>query len=240
MKIRRLNSKYKEFSEAAGLPMQKERMKVTYTDDASIAKAAVKKAASTPQTLANSGRYGIMNTIGKEPIAITDEAIEKVPLVKPSGWSDEQAKNLQSAHKELLQYAKTEPIGTECGFLIDKSGSVVLRKTGELLSVRMPDISSEHMLVHNHPNNETFSRSDIESFLWRENMYGVTAIGNDGFTVHGMFKTDRYDGMNALDTYLGYRDRLLKIEEQKTDLEAYFNLIDKLMEDFKHHGIEVI
>lgn len=31
VKIRRLNSKYKEFSEAAGLPMQKERMKVLYT-----------------------------------------------------------------------------------------------------------------------------------------------------------------------------------------------------------------
>ena len=30
VKIRRLNSKYKEFSEAAGLPMQKERMKVLY------------------------------------------------------------------------------------------------------------------------------------------------------------------------------------------------------------------
>ena len=33
VKIRRLNSKYKEFSEAAGLPMQKERMKVTYQGD---------------------------------------------------------------------------------------------------------------------------------------------------------------------------------------------------------------
>ena len=33
MKIRRMNSKYKEFSEAAGLPMQKERMKVTYPGD---------------------------------------------------------------------------------------------------------------------------------------------------------------------------------------------------------------
>lgn len=43
VKIRRLNSKYKEFSEAAGLPMQKERMKVLYTDDASIAKAAALK-----------------------------------------------------------------------------------------------------------------------------------------------------------------------------------------------------
>lgn len=35
IRLRRLNTKYREFSEAAGLPEQPERMRVTYTDEAS-------------------------------------------------------------------------------------------------------------------------------------------------------------------------------------------------------------
>lgn len=43
IKLRRLNSKYREFSKAAGLPEQRERMKVTYTDDKSVAAAEQRK-----------------------------------------------------------------------------------------------------------------------------------------------------------------------------------------------------
>lgn len=39
IKLRRLNTKYKEFSKAAGLPEQRERLKVLYTDDKSTAAA---------------------------------------------------------------------------------------------------------------------------------------------------------------------------------------------------------
>lgn len=40
IRLRQLNKKYREFSKAAGLPEQRERMKVLYVDDASKAKAA--------------------------------------------------------------------------------------------------------------------------------------------------------------------------------------------------------
>ena len=39
IRLRRLNTKYREFSRAAGLPEQKERMKVTYVDEATLSKA---------------------------------------------------------------------------------------------------------------------------------------------------------------------------------------------------------
>ena len=239
VKIRRLNSKYKEFSEAAGLPMQKERMKVTYTDDASIAKAAAKKAASTPQTLANSGRYGIMNTIGKEPIAITDEAIEKVPLVKPSGWSDEQAKNLQSAHKELLQYAQKEPVGTEAAFALDMNGGVISRKTGIIGHVDIPSVNTDHIVIHNHPDNQMFSREDIESFLWRGTTQGITAIGNDGKTLHALFKKDSFDGLNARKAIIEY-DEKFESAIAKKDLDKYSELVNVLLKELKDCGIEVV
>lgn len=44
IKLRRLNAKYKEFSKAAGLPEQRERLKVLYTDDKSKAAAESLKA----------------------------------------------------------------------------------------------------------------------------------------------------------------------------------------------------
>ncbi len=40
IRLRQLNKKYREFSKAAGLPEQRERMKIRYVDDASKAKAA--------------------------------------------------------------------------------------------------------------------------------------------------------------------------------------------------------
>ena len=40
IRLRRLNEKYRAFSKAAGLPEQRERMKVSYVDDASTKKAA--------------------------------------------------------------------------------------------------------------------------------------------------------------------------------------------------------
>ena len=42
IRLRRLNTKYREFSKAAGLPEQRERMKVQYVDDASQARARKK------------------------------------------------------------------------------------------------------------------------------------------------------------------------------------------------------
>ena len=39
----RLNKKYREFSKAAGLPEQRERVKVSYVDDKSLAEAAERK-----------------------------------------------------------------------------------------------------------------------------------------------------------------------------------------------------
>lgn len=53
IRLRQLNKKYREFSKAAGLPEQRERMKVRYVDDASKAKAA--------KRLENAAKSGIIN-----------------------------------------------------------------------------------------------------------------------------------------------------------------------------------
>lgn len=233
-KLTLLRKEYRDFSKAAGLRQQSDRLFVATGSG------------KTPQTLENPGNSSIMKTVGIEPIAITDEAIGKVPIVKPSGWSDEQAKRLQSAHQELLRCAQQEPIGTECGFLVDMDGMVVSRKVGDYLEIRMPESSFEHILIHNHPNNEPFSRSDIESFLWRGDTQGMTALGNDGVTVHGLFKTAKFDGYRASVALCKHSEGLKKAEEavsknKDTDsLDSYFGLLAKFLEELKAYGVEII
>lgn len=51
IKLRRLNAKYKDFSKAAGLPEQRERLKVLYTDDKSKAAAKALKLKSTTESV---------------------------------------------------------------------------------------------------------------------------------------------------------------------------------------------
>lgn len=76
IRLRRLNAKYREFSRAAGLPEQRERMNVTYTDDKSVetvqrlkAQRAAETVDSTPKSAiieekADKGGAGVQ-TIGK-------------------------------------------------------------------------------------------------------------------------------------------------------------------------------
>lgn len=64
IRLRRLNTKYKEFSQAAGLPEQRERMRAAYVDEASSAKAAElsaqRKAAAERTALKNQKNTAIL------------------------------------------------------------------------------------------------------------------------------------------------------------------------------------
>lgn len=58
IKLRRLNAKYKEFSKAAGLPEQRERLKVLYVDDTSTAAAETLKLKRVPESATISASIG--------------------------------------------------------------------------------------------------------------------------------------------------------------------------------------
>lgn len=64
IRLRRLNTKYKEFSKTAGLPEQRERMRTAYVDEASSAKAAElsvqRKAATERAALKNQKNTAIL------------------------------------------------------------------------------------------------------------------------------------------------------------------------------------
>nr|DAG82810.1 MAG TPA: minor capsid protein [Caudoviricetes sp.] len=84
IKLRRLNAKYKEFSKAAGLPEQSERLKVLYSDTKSTAAAQALKA----QRQAEAAQVALQNekniAILKEKIANGDISTAIRPQVQAS------------------------------------------------------------------------------------------------------------------------------------------------------------
>lgn len=73
IRLRRLNAKYKAFSEAAGLPEQPERIKVAYVDDKSINKAQSLLEQRNTEVAAAAKRAALQN---RENIAILKSKIE--------------------------------------------------------------------------------------------------------------------------------------------------------------------
>ena len=97
IKLRRLNSKYKEFSEAAGLPEQKERTKVLYNDTKAVANtpesAIIKEKAGRGgegvQTIGRIDRdkYSVVSSfIRTDEVIISDERIKHIMDHHPNDY----------------------------------------------------------------------------------------------------------------------------------------------------------
>jgi len=82
-------------------------------------------------SLANSAKSGILSDTEQSGIPITEEAIQRVPLVRPEGWTEEQAAKLQEAHRELLRSVMDKPIGTEAGAIYSPDLKLLERRTGD-------------------------------------------------------------------------------------------------------------
>ncbi len=232
IRLRRLNQEYKAFSKAAGLPEQRERMKVSYVDEASTKKAA--------GLLEKRTQFGILKDTGYEGAPITEEAIQRVPQIRPEGWSSEQAERLQEAHRELLRSVQGRPVGTEAGAIYSPDLRLIERKVGAAAAQRIviPRCHEPHIFMHNHPSGEIFSYTDLTSFLANDKMYGMTAVGNTG-KLYAVFKKEIYDGFRFWKALDDASSRLSKAEE-KSDIKQYIGIIEELLEVAKEYGIEFI
>ena len=67
-----------------------------------------------------SGESGIIKEKSDKPITeIVDSAIERVPLVRISGYSDEQCATIQQQHRELLKFARDNNDSNEVAFVFN-------------------------------------------------------------------------------------------------------------------------
>lgn len=229
IRLRRLNQEYRAFSKAAGLPEQRERMKVLYPDGGDVGK--------TSKPLAKRTESGILNDKGYKGIPITEEAIRRVPQVRPDGWSQEQAERLQTAHRELLRAVMDKSVGTEAGAVYTPDMRLIERKIGENAGhqIVMPRYQMPHIFIHNHPSGLTFSMADIENFGTRFNLETMTAIGNDG-AIYLLQKTGAYNPVGFSKALLMEQ---MKLKNIQTSLE-YAEELNQFLEGAEKYGIRFI
>lgn len=112
-----------------------------------------------------------------QKVFITDQAIQKVPLVAPNGADRQTALFIQETHRELLKFAQSQNDSNEVACLLDLTANERLSFVkGNQTSIDIEkDATSYHwlrskspgsvMLCHNHPGQSYFSLQDVAVFL---------------------------------------------------------------------------
>ncbi|USF26159.1 hypothetical protein N510_001077 [Firmicutes bacterium ASF500] len=219
-----LGREYRSFCEKAGLTPRPERTR-------SMTGPTVGKA----KPLAKIPKNDILRSTDGDDIPVTEAAIQRVPRIRPTGWSEERCLKLEEAHKELLRFVKDAPVGTEALAVYTEDMGLVNRILGEDGQVRFRSTSSPHIVVHNHPNGLTFSAEDIRSFIWNYDMTTLTAVGNNG-TVYAMHKTDGYLGADFLKAFIPI---ISLYEEAETEAERS-KIISRFLEEGSKYGVQFI
>ena len=166
-----------------------------------------------------SGESGIIRESSKpKPITeITDKAIESVPKVNISGYTDEQCAMIQKQHKELLEYSREHNDNKEVAFVFD--GSLESRKefmgSDDKIDFGRGLYGSNITVLHNHPRNSSYSVTDIIFFGDNSNVKTLTIVKNNG-KVEYLTKNEKFDSAMFKLEY----DRLYrKIVKNGTDSE---------------------
>lgn len=225
-----LGREYKSFCEQSGLTPRPERTRSMTGPTVEIAANVLDKTAKS----------GILNDTGYKGVPITEEAIRRVPQVRPEGWGRAQAERLQEAHRDLLRAVMDNPVGTEAGAVYTPDMRLIERKIGDAAAqqIIMPRFQEPHVFIHNHPSGEIFSHTDILPFAMNENMLAITAVGNRG-NVYLLQKTDDYDGFLFLQAYYAALPRL-KDAINASDIEKYIAIMKEFLEEAGKYGAKLI
>lgn len=140
-RIRRLNHEYKEFSNAARLPMQRERMRVTYADNMSEQMASVlkiRRAVEAPIRQAiRDGEYPLEINPEKQArhmsgTAIYGRSVITVSMEELQAIINENAGSGKiNLTRDLSKWKNTEIIdaGKEIGYTVNRNGDIIITKS---------------------------------------------------------------------------------------------------------------
>jgi hypothetical protein len=151
----------------------------------------------TALNIDNSGGSGIIKENSKKSITkITDNAIEIVPKVLISGYTDEQCAFIQQQHKDLLRYSRDNNHNNEVAFVLDKelTNRAEFKGSEDKLDfgTSLQGKGSELFVMHNHPRNGSYSNLDIEFFVSNDNVSTLTIVKNNG-NVESITKSKEFD-----------------------------------------------
>lgn len=140
-RIRRLNKEYKAFSEAAGLPLQRERMKATYTDAVSEQRAStlkIQRDVEAPIRQAiRSGEYPLAINPEKQARHMAGTAIPGRSVITVSVEELQAIINAKAGSGKInftddfTKWKNTEIIdaGKEIGYTINRNGDIIIARS---------------------------------------------------------------------------------------------------------------
>lgn len=184
--------------------------------------------------------YALRQKNRGQKVAITDIAIQKVPLVAPNGADHQTAFFIQETHKELLWFAQKQNDSNEVACLLDlTTGEKLDFVKGDQISVDIEgDAASYHwlrnspekslMLCHNHPGQSYFSDSDLVLFLEHEAIGTLSIVTNQG-KVWTISKTQGYNFKTAFSEF----KKCILASNGNHD-----NAIDSFLKNGYNYGVE--
>ena len=183
-RLKAFEEKYQLIADKTGIKAQYERM-------------AIVKGKSVD----NSAKSGIIKEHSKKNISlITENAIESVPKVQITGFTDKQSTFIHEQHKELLRYARDNNEHKEVAFvfrdgMLDREiflGSDDVIEFGSGLIGKGDNL----FVMHNHPRNSNFSKTDMDEFINNNSIKTLSIVKNNG-KVTVITKTETYDFESA-------------------------------------------
>lgn len=175
-----------------------------------------------------------------QKVFITDQAIQKVPLVAPNGADHQTALFIQETHRELLRFAQKQNDSNEVACLLDLTANEKLPFVkGDQAAIDIEkDAASYHwlrskspgsiMLCHNHPGQSYFSLQDVAVFLKNDSIGAMSIVTNQG-KVWTISKTSRFDYDAAFAELRKYRGAAEK---------EWDDVIDNFLKNGYTYGIE--
>lgn len=223
-RIKACKAKYEQISDITGIAQDPKRMSTPQ-----MPKTPSKNLTSAPNG-------GIIRENSKKPITpITDRAIESIPKVSIDGFSDEMNEFVKNQHQELLRYAKNNNGSNEVAFVFRKGledktvyiGSEDNTFFGSDLYTKGQDV----FVMHNHPRNSSFSKSDVQTFIGSDNIKYVSIVKNNG-NVEVLTKTSAFRGREA---YIDFM-RIKKIYAPNETAEEYEVAMGKILKKLEKKG----
>ena len=208
-------------------------------DRANTLEEKAKKAGnSLPESVAKSGKSGIIKEKSKKPITpITDKAISRIPKVDIEGYTEEQCLEIQKQHKELLKFSKEQNDNKEVAFVLKNDVSKMITEpikgTDEKIDFGSALQGKDLFVMHNHPRNSSYSLNDIIEFIKNDSIKTFTIVKNDG-NIEVLTKLKGYDRLSLL-------TELQRMEKKriKTGSDSeYRKVIDKFLSKHQEGGNE--
>ena len=189
-------------------------------------------AASALQSAQNNATLKEINLGYKE---ITIQSIQRIQPFACETLDAAGSRALANAHKKLLLEARKVPLGTEKArcYGLDMqpvSGYFTGEQEG---GVHIPNFSTPHIAIHNHPSGMTFSPEDILGFASRDSMQMLTIVGNDG-SVYALEKTAATNPelLTKAATKLN-----VSANEPSLTPQSKINLVTNFLEEIAQYGV---